>query len=80
MRCAACRFCGFRAALPAVKKPQLMTCDLLVCTKEETSTADVFSRRHWVHDTCVGTAFWCTGAKCGVLHADSLDFGLLCRQ
>ena len=67
-------------ALLAVKKLQLMMNNLLVCTKLETSTADVFSRSHWVHDTCVSTAFWCTGAECGVLHADSLDFRLLCRQ
>ena len=30
VRCAACRFFGFRSALPAVKKPQLMTCNIFV--------------------------------------------------
>ena len=67
------------AALPVVKKTQLMTQHLLVCTKQETHTADVFSRSHSMHGVCVGTALGCTAALCGVLHADSVDLGPLWR-
>ena len=72
---AACRFRGFGAALPVVKQRQLMTHSLLVCTKQDTNTADVFSRSHSMHGACVGTAFGCMAARRGVLHADSVDLG-----
>ena len=52
-----------------------MTRSLLVCTKQETCTADVFSGSHSMHGACMSTTLGCTAARRGVLHADSVDLG-----